>query len=46
MPEFFQPPKDWPLTTAAVDPPLFEAGDGEHRAACLLLRNENVNGAG
>jgi oligopeptide/dipeptide ABC transporter ATP-binding protein len=26
------------------DPPLFEAGEGEHRAACLLLRNGN--GAG
>jgi oligopeptide/dipeptide ABC transporter ATP-binding protein len=27
------------------DPPLFEAGEGEHRAACLLLRTK-VNGAG
>jgi peptide/nickel transport system ATP-binding protein len=27
------------------DPPLFSAGDG-HRAACLLLRGGNVNGAG
>ena len=26
------------------DPPLF--GEGEHRAACLLLRDGNVNGAG
>jgi oligopeptide/dipeptide ABC transporter ATP-binding protein len=26
------------------DPPLF--GEGEHRAACLLLRDGNINGAG